>query len=157
MKKIILIATLLLASTNFYSENPESNALGSGCNQYIKSPFIKNSNPMKAFLSGDEVAEFRATFFKGTIYRIVACSGDNSSVSFSILDKTGKVLFSNEKYSLKSYWDFKMEGDFDCVIEAKLNSTKQSSGVVSVQIGFKNFGEDTKTEEDANNGNGLQN
>ncbi len=153
MKKILLISILLLVSARFYSETTEPEVLGSGCNQYIKSPFIKNSHPMKAFLSGDEVAEFHATFFKGTIYRIVACSGDNSSVPFTILDKTGKVLFSNEKYSLKSYWDFKMEGDLDCVIEAKLNSSKQASGVVSIQIGFKNISEEAKPEITENTSN----
>ena len=137
MKKLIIIAILLASSSNFYSETKDNVTLGSGCSQYIKSPFIKNSQSMKAFLSGDEVAEFHATFFKGTIYRIVACNGDNSGIPFSILDKSGKVLFSNEQYSMKSYWDFKMEGDFDCVIEAKLNSTQQASGMVAVQIGFK--------------------
>lgn len=151
MKKVLLIIALLVPSINFYSETTDAESFGSGCDKYIKSPFIKNSNPMKAFLSGDEVAEFHATFFKGTIYRVVACSGDNMSVPFSILDKTGKVLFTNEKYSLKTFWDFKMEGDFDCVIEAKLNSAKTSSGVVSIQIGFKNIedavNQDASTEQ----------
>ncbi len=137
MNKLLAIAILLASSSNFYSETKDGTSLGSGCSEYIKSPFIKNSQSMKAFLSGDEVAEFHATFFKGTVYRIVACGGDNSGIPFTILDKNGKVLFSNEQYSMKNYWDFKMEGDLDCVIEAKLNSAHQTSGMVAVQIGFK--------------------
>lgn len=146
MKKILVLITFLSISISFYSENNNGGTIGSGCNQYIKSPFIKNSNPMKAFLSGDEIAEFHATFFKGTMYRIVACSGDNSNVPFSILDKSGKVLFSNDQYSLKPYWDFVMEGDLDCIIEARLSDSSKASGVVSVQIAFMSINEEIKPE-----------
>lgn len=146
MKKSFILLIFLSLSFAFYSENNNGTTLGNGCNQYIKSPFIKNSNPMKAFLSGDEIAEFHATFFKGTMYRIVACSGDNSSVPFSIIDKSGKVLFSNDQYSLKPYWDFVMEGDLDCIIEARLSDPSKASGVVSVQIAFKSISEDINSD-----------
>ena len=46
-----------------------------------------------------------------------------------------------------------MEGDLDCVIEAKLNSSKQASGVVSIQIGFKNISEEAKPESTENTPN----
>ena len=93
--------------------------------------------PLKAFLTGDEVAEFHTTLFEGNIYRIVTCSHETSDIVFSVYDTDRNLLFSSNSYIDANYWDFKMEGSIECIIEAKLNTQKTSSGIALLMLGFK--------------------
>ncbi|MFT3739590.1 MAG: hypothetical protein QM786_12600 [Breznakibacter sp.] len=117
--------------------NSQEDKLLQSCEKYLKSPFVITGQPLKAFLTGEEVAEFHATLFEGNIYRIVACSHEPDNITFSVYDSDRNLLFSNNSYADANYWDFKMEGSIECIIEAKLSSPKTSSGIALLMMGFK--------------------
>lgn len=117
--------------------NSQEDTLFNTCLEQLKSPFIASGQPFKAFLTGTEVAEFHTTFFKGGLYRIVTSSHENNNVIFSIYDKERNLLFSNSNYDAASYWDFKIEGSIECIVEAKLNEEVSTSGIALMMIGFR--------------------
>lgn len=104
----------------------------------IQNGFVHNSQPMKALLTGSEVAEFRTTLFEGNIYRIATCSPTDKQIWFSVYDTNNNLLFSSTQQTFSSSWDFKMEGNMECIIEAGLMPGKGDSGLALVLIGFKN-------------------
>jgi hypothetical protein len=108
------------------------------CTDKLNHPYISDGQQYKSLLNGDEIAEFRATFYGGSTYRIVANSGqEEGNVIFSVYDKERNLLFSNSDYNNSAYWDFKFTSTVDCIIEAELNQKKLSSGYVLLLIGFK--------------------
>ncbi len=108
------------------------------CDQNIKSPFISDGQQYRALLNGDEIAEFKVTFYGGNVYRIAACSGKKSGqLIFTLYDKERNLLFTNKDYKNSPYWDFKFKNTVDCIIEAQLASTAPSSGFAILQIGFE--------------------
>ena len=82
------------------SVNSQDDILFNTCIDNLKSPFIASGQPLKAFLTGDEVAEFHTTLFSGSIYRVIACSHQTENILFSVYDKDRNLLFSNEKYNI---------------------------------------------------------
>ncbi len=141
MKRILLVLVLIIAfgGLKINSQDGVNN-----CNDLIKSPFISNGQPFKAFLTNDEVAEFHTTFFGGSQYRLVACSAKNSPIIFSIYDMDRNLLFSNDKYGKAKMWDFNISGSLECIIEARLDKSKEKSGIALMYVGFKNLKEQEK-------------
>ena len=89
-------------------------------------------------------AEFQATFFSGTTYRVSVASGNTEgNVIFSVYysdPATGdrQLIFSNSQHNNASYWDFKVTSTAEVVIEASLNpATGKDSGFVIMAVGFK--------------------
>ena len=109
------------------------------CTKYIVSPYISDGQQYKALLNGEEIAEFHATFYGGTTYRIVGATGQTEgNLVFSLYDKERNLLFTNRDYENSSYWDFKFTSTIDCIIEANLDSGNQTaSGFAILLIGFK--------------------
>lgn len=143
MKKHSIIF-LLLAFVALFSPlklNSQEDVLFSNCINQLKSPFVASGQPFRAFLTGSEVAEFHTTFFSGSIYRVVACSHQDNNILFSIYDKNRNLLFSNEEFEAAGAWDFKIEGSIECIVEAKLNPNKSTSGIAMLMIGFRSLEE----------------
>lgn len=138
-KKTVFILTLLaltfILPTGINSQEEE---LVKNCLINIRSPFITGDRSMKAFLTGDEVAEFRTTFYHGNTYRIVLCSFDPGLIEFTLLDTNRNKLFNSKDYNNPALWDFKMEGSMECIIEARLNTDVAQSGMALLLIGFTN-------------------
>jgi len=139
MKKVILRSVLIvgtfLISYFIYAQVEVTEKL---CTSKLKPPYISDGQQYKAFLNGDEVAEFHSTFYGGSTYRLVANSGqEEGNLKFSIYDSQRNLLFSNVEYNNSSYWDFKFTSTVDCIIEAELNTKKLSSGFALLLIGFK--------------------
>jgi hypothetical protein len=135
----LLIAILaVIAPTKL---NSQEDVLFSNCISQLKSPFVASGQPFRAFLTGTEVAEFHTTFFSGSRYRVVACSHENNNILFSIYDKERNLLFSNEDYEAAGSWDFKIEGSVECIVEARLNPEKSTSGIAMLMIGFRSLDE----------------
>ncbi len=109
------------------------------CSEFIKAPFISNGQPLRAFLTGDEVAEFHTTFLNGSIYRLAACSGKNQPIIFSVYDTNRNLLFTNDEHNKAPMWDFKIAGSVECIIEAKLDKKQATSGMALMYIGFKSL------------------
>ena len=75
------------------------------------------------------------------MYRVVACSHQDNNILFSIYDKDRNLLFSNEEFQAAESWDFKIEGSVECIVEARLNPDKSTSGIAMLMIGFKSLEE----------------
>ncbi len=98
--------------------------------------FISDGQQYRALLVGDDIAEFKATFYGGATYRISACSGlSDGNLIFTLYDSDKKPLFSNKDYDYSSYWDFKINSTIDGYITAELNDI--SSGCAVLLISFK--------------------
>ena len=111
----------------------------SDCLEQMDEGFIHNSQPMKALLTGSEVAEFRTTLFEGNIYRIVTCSPTNKKIWFSIYDTNNNLLFSTTRHNYSSSWDFQIKGNLECKIEAGLMPGEGNSGMAVILIGVKSL------------------
>ena len=136
LSTLFLIASLILVPVQL---NSQQDVLFNNCLNQLKSPFIASGQAYKALLTGEEVAEFHTTFFEGGLYRVVAGSQEKGNVFFSIYDNERNLLFSSEDYEGSEYWDFKVEGSVECIIEARLNTSKITSGFALLMIGFKSL------------------
>ncbi len=135
--RTIIIA--ILVSFGFAaSVSAQCDSIASICSKNITAKYISDGQSYRALLSGEEVAEFKATFYGGSIYRISACSGFTAgNLIFSIYDEDRNLLYSSSDYKNAPYWDFKFASTVDCTIEAKLNSNNLKSGCAAMVIGFK--------------------
>ena len=108
------------------------------CSKNLTTEYISDGQQYVSLLNGDEIAEFRATFYGGSTYRITACSGlINGNLIFSVYDKERNELFSNRNYKNAPYWDFKFNSTMECIIEAQLDPKGPDSGIAILLIGFK--------------------
>lgn len=136
-KPLMLTALVFLIATVSLNSQ-QSDEIVQECSKQFGSEFIHSSQPMRALLTGAEVAEFRTTMFEGNTYRISTCSPKNQDIWFSVYDSNNNLIFSSARHDHPDSWDFKMEGNMECVIEAGLLSDESDSGMALVMIGFKN-------------------
>ncbi len=142
MKRSLTTLFLLIALVlTPWKLNSQEDVLFNSCLDQLKSPFIASGQPFKAFLTGTEVAEFHTTFFAGSLYRVVASSHQEGNVIFSIYDKERNLLFSNQEFDASGYWDFKIEGSVECIVEARLDPEKSTSGIALLMVGFRSLEE----------------
>jgi hypothetical protein len=135
---ILTITCLLISHSGF----GQSDSLLKFCAKNMTTQYISDGQQYVSLLNGNEIAEFRATFFGGTTYRIAACSGlSDGNIIFTLYDSTDpqkrKELFSNKLYHNAPYWDFKFVSTMECVIEAQLDPKGPGSGFAILLIGFK--------------------
>ena len=98
MKKGLILTFVLILSFSLFSPSLiNSQEEKENCAELIKAPFIPNGQPLRAFLTGNEVAEFHTTFLNGSMYRLAACSGKNEPIIFSVYDTNRNLLFSNDE------------------------------------------------------------
>lgn len=139
MKKTVKLYFLTLAfislSGSIYGQ---ADTLFKFCAGNFNKEYISDGQQYNTILNGDELAEFRATFYGGSTYRIAACSGlSNGNLIFSVYDKKRNELFSNRKYKNAPYWDFKFNSTMECIIEAQLDPKGPDSGFAIMLIAFK--------------------
>ncbi len=139
MKKNIYIAIVtLIALFVANSMNAQLDSTLTKCRSHIELPFISDGQTYTALLNGEESAEFYATFYGGTTYRIVGYSGkDAGNLIFSLYDQERNLIFSNSDFQNAEYWDFEFDNTLDCTIEAKLDTKYMASGFAVMLIGFK--------------------
>lgn len=139
MKKITTLAFAAILALVLNSTFAQVDVTTGLCTKYIKSPYISDGQQYKALLNGEEIAEFHATFYGGTTYRIIGATGQTEgNLIFSLYDKERNLLFTNRDYQNSIYWDFKFTSTIDCIIEAELDATsKAKSGFAIMLIGFK--------------------
>ena len=133
--RIIIIISLLIIAISVHAQ---SDAALNQCSQYLKSPYISDGQQYRALISDGEIAEFKATFYGKSTYRVVACSGlSDGQLIFTLYDENRNELFSNKNYQNSSYWDFQFNSTVDCIIEAELAPSGPTSGFALLLIGFK--------------------
>ena len=104
----------------------------------MSAQYISDGQQYRALLLDKEVAEFQATFYGGTQYRIAACSGlTDGNLTFELFDKERNLLFSNTEQMNAPYWDFKFTNTMEVTMEAKLNKANAASGCAVLLISFK--------------------
>ncbi len=136
MKKTLLSLTIALSF--FFSANAQCDSIASLCRKNISKDYISDGQSYRALLVNQENAEFSATFFGGSVYRIAACSGfSDGNLIFSIYDQERNLLFTNSEHRNAPYWDFKLNSTLNCTIEAQLNATGSTSGCAVLLVGFK--------------------
>ncbi len=142
MKKIVLGLVLSLLASYSYAQ--ECDSLVNECYKYLlkekrnNKVFISDGQVYQAFVDVDQSAEFKVTLYGGTLYRIATTAGvDDNYVIFNVYDKDRNLLFSNEKYSNKPFWDFKLDNTMDCYVEAYLDIDKKVSGCLVILLGFQ--------------------
>jgi hypothetical protein len=132
---IFLILAMITLSKQSYGQLDSTMRL---CQSHMNLPFISDGQSYTALLNGDEVAEFYATFYGGSIYRLVAYTGNSEgNIIFSVYDQERNLLFTNNDYENTAYWDFEFDYSMDCIIEAKLDSKNLTSGIAVLLIGFQ--------------------
>ena len=135
-RNVVAVMACLAALTPL-RVNSQAEAIENSCKACFESPFIITSRPFRSLLTGDEVAEFHTTLFSGTTYRIAVGNGEKSNVIFSVYDDDRNLLFTSKDYDNSPYWDFTVDGYMDCIVEARLDNTKASSGFAIIMPGFK--------------------
>jgi hypothetical protein len=135
--KIKSIFTLVLILGAILTSNAQVENTTEMCAKHLVHPFVSDGQQYRALLNGDEIAEFHATFYGGSTYRISSCSGSSEgNLIFSVYDKERNQLFTNRDYQNSPYWDFKFNSTMECIIEAELEK-KEGSGFAILLIGFK--------------------
>ncbi len=124
-----------LCVPTYVCSQPE--VIEASCKEAFEFPFIITGKPFRALLTGDEVAEFKATMFSETTYRIAVGAKDDGQIIFSVYDADHNMLFNSKDYNNANYWDFEVEGYTDCIIEARLDPEKAQSGFAIVMTGIK--------------------
>lgn len=138
MKKIALLITIALVFVFSDKANAQLDSTLSLCQSHMNLPFISDGQSYTALMSGDESAEFYATFYGENTYRIVGYSGTNEgNLIFSVYDQERNLLFTNRDYQNTPYWDFEFDNTLDCIIEAKLDAKNLTSGIAVLLIGFQ--------------------
>ncbi len=139
MKRNLFIISLIVTFALFSNQvSAQLDSTLSLCQSHMNLPFISDGQSYTALLNGDEVAEFYATFYGGSTYRIVGYSGTNEgNLIFSVYDQERNLLFSNNDFENIPYWDFEFDYTMDCIIEAKLDAKYLNSGIAVLLIGFQ--------------------
>lgn len=138
MKKFIFIITLFISFVYSSHVKAQLDATVNLCQSYMNLPFISDGQSYTALLNGDEVAEFYATFYGKSIYKIVGYSGNSEgNLIFSVYDQERNLLFTNTDYDNIPFWDFEFDYTMDCIIEAKLDLKHTTSGIAVLLIGFQ--------------------
>ncbi len=136
--KGILMAILIAGSGFTGSALAQCDSIARICSENVTADYISDGQSYRALLNGEEIAEFRATFYGGSTYRIAGCSGfTDGNLIFEIYDEEHNQLFASSDYKNTPYWDFEFGSTIDCTIEAKLNSVNVRSGCATMVIGFK--------------------
>ncbi len=138
MKKYQIIAALALIMLLPIATDAQMESSIQKCKTYIVEPFVSDGQYYTVLLNEGDIAEFYATFYGGTIYRLVGYVGtDAGNLAFSVYDQDRNLLFTNRDFENTPYWDFKFENTMDCIIEAEIDSKNITSGIAVLLIGFK--------------------
>ena len=133
-----LILTFFVVGIAITDTFAQADTLVTVCTQHLKSPYVSDGQQYQAILNEDESAEFHTTFFGGSTYRVVGCSGlTDKNLVFTLYDRDKNVIFTNATQENAPYWDFSVKSTIDCTIEAKIDNKTSPSGFAILLIGFK--------------------
>lgn len=144
MKRIIVLFVLAFVFVIGAQAQETCEELPKVAEKYLKPAsgsdgvFISDGQTYRAFLDGEQKAEYEMTFYGGSTYRIAATAGSQDAyVIFSIRDQQGNTLFTNKDYENAPYWDFEVASTINCTIVAQLDQDLKASGCAIMLVGFK--------------------
>ncbi len=140
---------ILLGVSTLYSNisKAQCDTIANVCQKSYSGSFISDGQQYRSLLINNEIAEYTTTFYGGSTYRIMACSGlSGGNLVFRLYDSERHLLFNSGDYRNTPYWDFKFTSTVNCTIEAQLANamaggtpdSTAASGCAVVLIGFKN-------------------
>lgn len=134
----IVLASLIMGLAYVGNASAQCDSIAKVCAENVTADYISDGQSYRALLNGEQVAEFRATFYGGSTYRIAGCSGfTEGNLIFEIYDEDHNQLFASNEYKNTPYWDFEFASTINCTIEARLNTYNVKSGCATMVIGFK--------------------
>ena len=132
------LLTALIIAFGATIANAQCDITADVCQKHITDDYLSDGQHYRALLLTDQIAEFNATLYGGTTYRVSACSGtQDGKLLFSVFDKDRNLIFKNIEHLNAPYWDFQLESSMDVIIEAELDPTAGNSGCAVMLIGFK--------------------
>lgn len=135
MKHILTIALVAFATT---AVNAQCDITADVCQKHITDDFLSDGQHYRALLLEKQVAEFNATLYGGTTYRLSGCSGtQDGNLIFRVYDRERNLVFRNDEHKNAPYWNFRVESTMDVIIEAELDPIAGSSGCAVMLMGFK--------------------
>ncbi len=145
MKKLLLVLVCFVGLGNVSFAQEQCDELPKIAGTYLEennngSYYVSDGQVYTAFVDADQPAEFYATFYGGSKYRIAATAGSGGDyVIIELHDSEGNVLYSNEGYENSPYWNFEVESTMDVKIVLKIDSDKKDSdsGCITMLIGFE--------------------
>lgn len=132
------LLTALIIAFGATIANAQCDITADVCQKHITDDYLSDGQHYRALLLTDQIAEFNATLYGGTTYRVSACSGtQDGKLLFSVFDKDRNLIFKNIEHLNAPYWDFQLESSMDVIIEAELDPIAGNSGCAVMLIGFK--------------------
>jgi len=134
MKKALLTLFVAFMAVGSYAQ---CDITADICQNHITDQFLSDGQHYRALLLNDQVAEFNATLFGGSTYRIAACSGtQDGNLIFRVYDAERNLIFKNEDFKNAPHWDFQVENTTEVIIEAELDPIAGASGCAVLLMGF---------------------
>lgn len=125
-------------------------ALYAQCNTFVKKkcmykvvPFTSNGQVNTNTLEAGKTISLNLSFYAGKDYRIIVCSEEIlGDVTFKIIDKSKRVVFSSAENDHPDFWDFKAKSTQPLTVEvtsppSQSTSSVTPSGCLSILVGFK--------------------
>ncbi|MCA6363857.1 MAG: hypothetical protein IM638_12525 [Bacteroidetes bacterium] len=141
MKKLLTLLVLTVAALVFGQSKAvaQCDSTTKMITRHIVPPFVSDGQTYRALVLSNQTAEFQATFFAGSTYRIAAGTGtSDGNLIFSVYDQDHNLLFTNSQHSNAPYWDFRVNTTVNVIIEATLNpAAGKESGCAILLIGFR--------------------
>jgi hypothetical protein len=146
IKSLLLAFAGICFITSSAQAQESCDSLAGVCKKNLRVPpkddknavYVSDGQTYRAFLDEEQTAEFQTTFYGGNTYRITATAGTKDNfVIFEVYDSQNNLIFSNIDHKNAPYWDFKVEGTLDVVVNMRLDANKKSSGCAVMLIGFK--------------------
>jgi len=120
------------------------------CNTFVKKkcmykvvPFTSNGQVNTNTLEAGKTVSLNLSFYAGKDYRIIVCSEEIlGDVTFKVIDKSKRVVFSSAENDHPDFWDFKAKSTQPLTVEvtsppSQSTSSVIPSGCLSIIVGFK--------------------
>ncbi|MEX2597864.1 MAG: hypothetical protein WEC59_13145 [Salibacteraceae bacterium] len=135
MKKLSLLFLICIITSSAVAQ---CEITADVCQSHITDRYLSDGQHYRALLLNDQVAEFNATLYGGTTYRLAACSGtQDGNLIFRMFDKERNLIYKNDDFQNAPHWDFQMESTIDVIIEAELDPIAGASGCAVMLMGFR--------------------
>ncbi|MBW7868263.1 MAG: hypothetical protein H3C31_08070 [Brumimicrobium sp.] len=141
MKKGFIFGLLFIAFSAFSGYTQDCDSIYRVVEKYMSTSkdgrsFVSDGQVYAAFLD-NEKAEFNATLYGNSYYRIAASAGTKDDYAiFTIYDIDDNVLFTNADQANSPYWDFKVENTIPVRIQTEFDTNKRITGCIIMMIGF---------------------
>lgn len=115
------------------------------CELDLLPPFTSDGQFYRAELFPGETATLRITFYRGSVYRMIPCSGNakGKPVVFTLRDSQGNELYSNQSTKDQLEWDFTFGATSNYTLTFQF-ANPNHEGCLAIVIGYKE-----QTAEDA--------